>query len=230
MVFPRSRAFGAMPAECARWLAGQLNRPPMPGGSGRAGKWRGWDGITLPQETAFSCPSSGASQLFFLHHPVGAGVCLLLAGSQGITPARTKRDSPQAKGPSFLDKDVYFFSPMVPVNLETQATEHSIMEFACRWVSSYNHRLLLGRKAMTELESRLKSRDITLPTKVCRLREMVFAVVTYGCESWAVKKAERQRSDAFELWCWRRPSRVPIFHLQGAWRVFCSQNIRGNDR
>ena len=141
MVFPRSRAFGAMPAECARWLAGQLNRPPMPGGSGRAGKRRGWDGITLPQETAFSRPSSGASQLFFLHHPAGAGVCLPLADSQGITPARTKRQS-TGQGTQFFGQGcVFFFSPMVPINLETQATEHSIMEFACRWVSSYNHRL-----------------------------------------------------------------------------------------
>ena len=69
--------------------------------------------------------------------------------------------------------------------------------------------LLLGRKAMTNLDSILKSRDITLPTKVCLVKVMVFPVVTYGCESWAIKKAECQRTDAFELWCWRRLLRVP---------------------
>ena len=69
--------------------------------------------------------------------------------------------------------------------------------------------LLLGRKAMTNLDSILKSRDITLPTKVCLVKAMVFLVVMYGCENWTVKKAERQRIDAFELWCWRRLLRVP---------------------
>ena len=65
-------------------------------------------------------------------------------------------------------------------------------------------RLLLGRKVMTNLDSIFKSRDITLPTKVCLVKTMVFPVVMYGCESWTTKKAERQRIDAFELWCWRR--------------------------
>ena len=65
-------------------------------------------------------------------------------------------------------------------------------------------RLLLGRKVMTNLDSIFKSRDITLPTKVCLVKAMVFPVVMYGCESWTVKKAERRRIDAFELWCWRR--------------------------
>ena len=69
--------------------------------------------------------------------------------------------------------------------------------------------LLLGRKFMTNLDSILKSRDITLPTKVCLVKAMVFPVVMYGCESWSVKKAERQRIDAFELLCWRRLLRVP---------------------
>ena len=69
--------------------------------------------------------------------------------------------------------------------------------------------LLLGRKAMTNLDSILKSRDITLPTKVHLVKAMVFPVVMYGCESWTVKKAECQRIDAFELWCWRRLLRVP---------------------
>uniref|UniRef100_A0A4W2HM91 Reverse transcriptase domain-containing protein n=1 Tax=Bos indicus x Bos taurus TaxID=30522 RepID=A0A4W2HM91_BOBOX len=70
-------------------------------------------------------------------------------------------------------------------------------------------RLLLGRKVMTNLDSILKSRDTTLPTKVRLVKAMVFPVVMYGCESWTVKKAERQRIDAFELWCWRRLLRVP---------------------
>ena len=70
-------------------------------------------------------------------------------------------------------------------------------------------RLLLGRKAMTSLDSRVKTRDITLPTKVHLVKAMVFPVVMYGCESWTIKKAECQRTDAFELWCWRRFFRVP---------------------
>jgi len=70
-------------------------------------------------------------------------------------------------------------------------------------------RLLLGRKAMTNLASILKSRDITLPIKVCLVKAMVFPVVMYGCESWTIKKTEHQRIDAFELWCWRRLLRVP---------------------
>ena len=73
--------------------------------------------------------------------------------------------------------------------------------------------LLFGRKAMTNLDSILKSRDITLQrhlqTKVCLIKAMVFPVVMYGCESWTIKKAERRRTDAFELWCWRRLLRVP---------------------
>ena len=70
-------------------------------------------------------------------------------------------------------------------------------------------RLLLGRKVMTNLDSILKSRDITLPTKVCLVKAMVFPVVIYGCESWTVKKAECRGIDGFELWCWRRLLRVP---------------------
>ena len=69
--------------------------------------------------------------------------------------------------------------------------------------------LLLGRKAVTNLDSIFKSRDITLPTKVRLVKAMVFPVVMYGCESWTIKKAERRRIDAFELWCWRRLLRVP---------------------
>ena len=75
-------------------------------------------------------------------------------------------------------------------------------------------RLLLGRKVMTNLDSTLKSRDITLPTKVCLVKAMVFPVVMYGCESWTVKKAEHRRIDAFELWCWRRFLRIPWSAIQ----------------
>ena len=70
-------------------------------------------------------------------------------------------------------------------------------------------RLFLGRKVMTNLDGIFKSRDITVSTKVCLVKAMVFPVVMYGCESWIVKKAEHQRIDAFKLWCWRRLLRVP---------------------
>ena len=70
-------------------------------------------------------------------------------------------------------------------------------------------RLLLGRKVITNLDSIFTSRDITLPTKVHLVKAMVFPIDMYGCESWTVKKAEHQRIDVFELWCWRRPLRVP---------------------
>ena len=70
-------------------------------------------------------------------------------------------------------------------------------------------RLLLGSKVMTNLDGILKSRDITLPTKVCLVKAMVFPVVLYGCKSWTIKKAEHRRTDAFELWCWRRLLRDP---------------------
>ena len=69
--------------------------------------------------------------------------------------------------------------------------------------------LLLGRKVMTNLDSIVKSRDLTLPTKVSLVKAMFFPVVMYGCESWTIKKSERQRADAFQLWCWRRLLRVP---------------------
>ena len=71
-------------------------------------------------------------------------------------------------------------------------------------------RLLLGRKAMTNLDSKLKSRDITLPTKIYLVKTMVFPVVMYGCESWTIKKADCRRIDAFELWCWRRLLESPL--------------------
>ena len=81
----------------------------------------------------------------------------------------------------------------------------------CRWwLQPWNWKtLLLGRKAMTNLDSILKSRDITLPTKVRRVKAMVFPIVIYGCESWTTKKAKCGRIDVFELWCWRRLLRVP---------------------
>ena len=77
------------------------------------------------------------------------------------------------------------------------------------WSHEIKRRLLLGRKVMTNLDSILKSRDITLPTKVHLVKAMVSPVVMYGCESWTVRKAEHQKIDAFELWCWRRLLRVP---------------------
>ena len=70
-------------------------------------------------------------------------------------------------------------------------------------------RLLLGKKVMTNIDNILKSRDITLPTKVHLVKAMIFSVVMYGCDSWTIKKAEHRRIDAFELWCWRRLLRVP---------------------
>ena len=77
------------------------------------------------------------------------------------------------------------------------------------WNHEIKRRSLLGRKVMTNLDSMLKSRDITLPTKVCLVKAVVFPVVVYGCESWTVKKAEHRWIDAFELWSWRRLFRVP---------------------
>ena len=74
---------------------------------------------------------------------------------------------------------------------------------------SIKRQLLLGRKVMTNLDSIFKSRDMTLPKKLCLVKAMVFPVVMYGCESWTVKKAERRRIDALELWCWGRLLRVP---------------------
>ena len=76
-------------------------------------------------------------------------------------------------------------------------------------IQEIKRRLLLGRKVMTNLDSILKSRDITLSTKVLLVKAMVFSVVMYGCEIWTIKKDEHRRTDAFELWCWRRLLRVP---------------------
>ena len=89
------------------------------------------------------------------------------------------------------------------------ATVHGVTK-SRTWLSDFSSlHLLLGRKAMTNLDGILKSRGITLPTKVCLVKAMVFPVVNYGRESWTIKKAEHRRIDAFELWCWRRLLRVP---------------------
>ena len=77
------------------------------------------------------------------------------------------------------------------------------------WSHEIKRHLLLGRNAVINLDSLLKSKDITLPTKVCLVKDMVFLVVMYGCESWTIKKAEHQRTATFELWCWRRLLRAP---------------------
>ena len=97
--------------------------------------------------------------------------------------------------------------------METVTNYFSGLQNHGRWDCSHKIErcLLLERKIMTNLDSIFKSRDITLPTKVHLVKAMVFPVVMYGCESWTIKKAELQRIDAFELWCWRRLSRVPLY-------------------
>ena len=97
-----------------------------------------------------------------------------------------------------METEILFFWASVSLQMVTAAMK---LKDACS---------LLGRRAMTNLDSILKSRDITLPTKVCLVKATVFPVVTYGCENWTLKKAEYQRIDAFELWCWRRLLRVPL--------------------
>ena len=95
---------------------------------------------------------------------------------------------------------------------ETMETLYSWSPKSLQMVTSSHEikrHLLLGRKAMTNLDSIFKSRDITLPTKVWLVKAMVFPVVMYGCKSWTIKKAEHRRIDAFELWCWRNHLRVP---------------------
>ena len=110
-------------------------------------------------------------------------------------------------------------APRAPVPAADQETvaDFILGGFKITADGDYSHevkrRLLLGRKAMTNLDSILKSRDITLPTKVHLFKAMAFPVIMYGCQSWTIKKAERRRIDAFELWCWRRLLRVP--ELQG---------------
>ena len=98
---------------------------------------------------------------------------------------------------------------------ENVGAETDLISFGCKINADgdrshkIERRLLLGRVAMSNLDGVLKSRDITLPTKVHLIKAMIFPVVVYGCESWTIKKAERRRTDAFELWCCRRPLRVP---------------------
>ena len=104
----------------------------------------------------------------------------------GIRPARSDE-------PSYQESPTKFHSKKLNLQPSHEIKRH----------------ILLGRKVMTNLDNVLKSRDITLSTKVHLVRAMVFPVVMYGCESWTIKKAERQRTDAFELWCWRRLLRVP---------------------
>ena len=109
-------------------------------------------------------------------------------------------------------------SPITPRQIDGETME-KVTDFIflgskitadCDCSHEIKRRLLLGRKAMTNLDSILKSRDITLPTKVRLVKAMVFPVVTYGCESWTIKKAEHRGIDTFELWCWRRLLRVPL--------------------
>ena len=109
------------------------------------------------------------------------------------------------------------FSPITSWQIDGKTVE-TVADFiflGCKITadSDYSHeikrRLLLGRKVMTNLDSILTSRDITLSTKVCLVKAMVFSVVMYGCDSWTIKKAEHRRIDAFELWCWIRLLRVP---------------------
>ena len=100
------------------------------------------------------------------------------------------------------------YGPWVIVMYQHRSTEGGVCSHEIK------RRLLLRQKAMTNLDSVFKSRDITLPTKVCLVKYMVFPVVVYGCESWTIKKAECWRIDAFELWCWRRLE-SPLLGLQG---------------
>ena len=107
-------------------------------------------------------------------------------------------------------------SPITPLQIDGETVETMADYFGGSKITAdgdCSHEikrcLLLGRKVMTNLDSILKSRDITLLTKVCLVKVMIFPVVNYGCESWTLKKAECRRIDAFELWCWRRLLRVP---------------------
>ena len=103
--------------------------------------------------------------------------------------------------------------PIISLQIDGETMENSDRLYFLGVQNHFSHEIkrcsFLGRKAMTNLDSILKSRDITLPTKVRLVKAMVFPVVMYGCESWTIKKAERQRIDAFELWCCRRLLRVP---------------------
>ena len=121
-------------------------------------------------------------------------------------PTRLRRpwDSPGKN----TGMDCHFLLQCMKVKSENEVTQLCLIGYLF-YTHEIKRHLLLGRKFMTNLDSIFKSRDITLPTKVCLVKAMVFPVVMYGCESWAVKKAESWRIDAFELWCWRRLLRVP---------------------
>ena len=116
---------------------------------------------------------------------------------------------------NFLAKSMYQTITSLQINGETMETVTDFIFFGSKITSDgdcsleIKRCLLLGRKATTNLDSILNSRDITLPTRVRLVKAMVFPVVMYECESWTIKKAEPQRIDAFELWCWRRLLRVP---------------------
>ena len=113
---------------------------------------------------------------------------------------------------SHLFSDSVHFSKYI-LPAYSMTTAYAIYGYSLLFNGNHSHeinrRLLLGRKAMTSQDNVLKSRDITLPTKVCTVKAMIFPIVMYTCENWIIKKAEHQRFDAFELWCWRRLLRVP---------------------
>ena len=129
---------------------------------------------------------------------------------QRVAKSRTqlKQISMQAHAGFF-----FFFFFAISCSLWCLSVVLNVLWFCyhCRWWCSHEIKrcLLLGRKVMTNLDSILKSRDVTLPRKVHLVKAMVFPAVMYGCESWTIKKAEHQRIDAFELWCWSRLLRVP---------------------
>ena len=108
-----------------------------------------------------------------------------------------------------LQLEVFLCTQSHPPSTPNPQGQDSLQILNGDCIHEIKRHLLLVRKVMTNLDSRLKSRDITLPTKIRLVKAMVFAVVMYGYESWTVKKAEHRRIDAFELWCWRRLLRVP---------------------
>ena len=116
----------------------------------------------------------------------------------GVIQSRTRLKGLSSSSRQHIKKQRHYFANKGPSSQGYGDCSHEIKR--C---------LLLERKVMTNLDSIFKSRDITLPTKVCLVKAMVFPVVMYGCESWTMKKAECPRIDAFELWCWRRLLRVP---------------------
>ena len=147
----------------------------------------------LPSYLGFSYLGRGVS----LHSCSSKAQPLLITLDQGYLLTATPPD---------LERGIAPLGPSVPV--QPPLLGHGVADGDCS--HEIKRRLLLGRKVMTNLESIFKSRDITLSTKVCLVKAMVFPVVMCGCESWIVKKAEHQRIDAFELWCWRKLLRVPL--------------------